>query len=130
MFYSEIDRIVDRLSNHPLWEQATSTTYVPNKFAVQFKDDTAIMSLNVLGHEPKNVEINCFEDKIEKKKKKNQEDNENPFNQLISDIEERISIGKNYDGRNSKAEIKNGILLITLEKKEESKPKKLTIKVG
>jgi HSP20 family protein len=130
MFYSEIDRIVDRLSNHPLWEQATSTTYVPNKFAVQFKDDTAIMSLSVLGHEPKNVEINCFEDKIEIKAKKNQEDNENPFNQLISDIEERISIGKNYDGRNSKAEIKNGILLITLEKKEESKPKKLTIKVG
>ena len=64
MFYSEIDRIVDRLSNHPLWEQATSTTYVPSKFAVQFKDDTAIMSLNVLGHEPKNVEINCFEQKV------------------------------------------------------------------
>ena len=49
------------LSKHPLWEEATkTTTYVPSKFAVQFKDDTAIMSLNVLGHEPKNVEINCF----------------------------------------------------------------------
>ena len=38
MFYSEIDRIVEQLSNHPLWEQSTkTTTYVPNKFAVQLK---------------------------------------------------------------------------------------------
>ncbi len=74
---------------------------------------------------------NCYlYHKIEIKAKKSQEDKENPFNQLVSDIEERITIGKNYDGRQAKAEIKNGILTITLEKKEESKPKKLTLKVG
>jgi HSP20 family protein len=131
MFYSEIDRILDSLSNHPVWEEATkTTTYVPNKFSVDIKDDTATMALSVLGHDPKNIEINCYEDKIEIKAKKSQEDKENPFNQLVSDIEERITIGKNYDGRQAKAEIKNGILTITLEKKEESKPKKLTLKVG
>ena len=131
MFYTEIDRIMDSITTHPLWEQATkTTTYVPSKFAVEIKDDTATMALSVLGHDPKNIEINCYEDKIEIKAKKSQEDKENPFNQLISDVEERINIGKNYDGRQAKAEIKNGILLITLEKKEESKPKKLTLKVG
>ena len=107
-----------------------TTTYVPSKFAVDIKDDTATMALSVLGHDPKNIEINCYEDKIEIKAKKSQEDKENPFNQLVSDIEERITIGKNYDGRQAKAEIKNGILTITLDKKEESKPKKLTLKVG
>ena len=107
-----------------------TTTYVPNKFAVDLKDDSAIMALSVLGHDPKNIEINCFEDKIEIKAKKVTEDDSNPFNQLVSDIEERISIGKNFDGRKSKAEIKNGILLISIERKEESKPKKLTPKVG
>jgi HSP20 family protein len=131
MFYSEIDRILDSLSSHPVWEEATkTTTYVPNKFAVDIKDDTATMALSVLGHDPKNIEINCYEDKIEIKAKKSQEDKENPFNQLVSDIDERITIGKNYDGRHAKAEIKNGILTITLEKKEESKPKKLTLKIG
>ena len=131
MFYSEIDRIMDSITNHPIWEQTIkSTTYVPSKFAVDIKDDVATMALSVLGHDPKNIEINCYEDKIEIKAKKSQEDKENPFNQLISDIEERITIGKNYDGRQAKAEIKNGILTITLEKKEESKPKKLTLKVG
>jgi HSP20 family protein len=113
------------------WTTGTkTTTYVPNKFAVEVKDDIAIMALSVLGHNPEDIEINCFEDKIEIKAKKSQEDIENPFNQLISDIEERITIGKNYDGRQAKAEVKNGILKITLEKKEESKPKKLTLKVG
>jgi HSP20 family protein len=106
------------------------TTYVPTKFAVNIKEDTAEMALSVLGHNPKDIEINCYEDKIEIKAKKSQDDKENPFNQLVSDIEERVTIGKNYDGRQAKAEIKNGILLITLEKKEESKPKKLTLKVG
>ena len=131
MFYTEIDRIMDSIKTHPLWEQATkTTTYVPSKFAVEIKDDVATMALSVLGHDPKNIEINCYEDKIEIKAKKSQDDKENPYNQLVSDIEERITIGKNYDGRQAKAEIKNGILLITLEKKEESKPKKLTLKVG
>jgi HSP20 family protein len=112
------------------FDEPKTTTYVPNKFAVDIKDESATIALSVLGHNPDDIEINCFEDKIEIKAKKTQEDIEHPFNQLVSDIEERIQIGKNFDGRNAKAEIKNGILLITLERKEESKPKKLTLKIG
>ena len=111
-------------------EPKRTTTYVPSKFAVDIKDESATIALSVLGHNPENVEINCFEDKIEIKAKKSEEDKENPFNQLISDIEERVTVGKNFDGKKAKAEIKNGILLITIERKEESKPKKLTPKVG
>lgn len=114
----------------PIEQPKERTTYVQNKFAVDIKEETASIALSVLGHDPKDIEINCFEDKIEIKAKKSQEDKENPFNQLISDIEERVTVGKNFDGRKAKAEIKNGILLITIERKEESKPKKLTPKLG
>ena len=114
----------------PIQQPKEKTTYVQNKFAVDIKEETASIALSVIGHDPKDIEINCFEDKIEIKAKKTQEDKENPFNQLISDIEERVTVGKNFDGRKAKAEIKNGILLITIERKEESKPKKLTPKVG
>jgi HSP20 family protein len=114
----------------PIQQPKERTTYVPSKFAVDIKEDAATLALSVIGHDPKDIEINCFEDKIEIKAKKIQEDKENPFNQLISDIEERVTVGKNFDGRKAKAEIKNGILLITIERKEESKPKKLTPKVG
>lgn len=125
--YDSLDRLIDRF-----FESATpaTTTYVPSKFAVDIKDESAAIALSVLGHDPNNIEINCFEDKIEIKAKKSQENKENPYNQLISDIDERVTVGKNFDGRKAKAEIKNGILLITIERKEEAKPKKLTPKLG
>ena len=125
MYTINYSKLFEEFFNEP-----KTTTYVPNKFAVDIKDESATIALSVLGHDPKDIEINCFEDKIEIKAKKMGEDKETPFNQLVSDIEERIQVGKNFDGKKAKAEIKNGILLITLERKEESKPKKLTLKVG
>ena len=128
MYMIDYSKLFDEF--FPIEQPKTRTTYVQNKFAVDIKDEAATLALSVLGHDPKDIEINCFEDKIEIKAKKTQEDKENPFNQLVSDIEERVQVGKNFDGRKAKAEIKHGILLITIERKEESKPKKLTPKVG
>ena len=128
MYMIDYSKLFDEF--FPTEQPKQRTTYVQNKFAVDIKDEAATLALSVLGHDPKDIEINCFEDKIEIKAKKTQEDKEHPFNQLVSDIEERINVGKNFDGRKAKAEIKNGILLITIERKEESKPKKLTLKVG
>jgi len=125
MYMIDYSKLFEEFFNEP-----KTTTYVPNKFAVDIKDEVASIALSVLGHNPEDIEINCFEDKIEIKAKKTQEDKESPFNQLVSDIEERIQVGKNFDGKKAKAEIKNGILLITLERKEESKPQKLTPKLG
>jgi HSP20 family protein len=128
MYMIDYSKLFDEF--FPTEQPKQRTTYVQNKFAVDIKDESATLALSVLGHDPKDIEINCFEDKIEIKAKKIGEDKENPFNQLVSDIEERVQVGKNFDGRKAKAEIKNGILLITIERKEESKPKKLTLKVG
>jgi HSP20 family molecular chaperone IbpA len=130
MFYSDFDRFIDKLmvaDRTPLWE-TYSKTYVPSKFAVEVKDDKAFIALSVLGHDPKNIEINCYEDKIEVKAKKGEE--KTPFTELVANIDERITLGKDLDGRSAKAEIKNGILTFIVERKEESKPKKLTLKVG
>lgn len=130
MFYSDFDRFIDKLmvaDRTPLWE-TYSKTYVPSKFAVEVKDDKAFIALSVLGHDPKNIEINCYEDKIEVKAKKGED--KTPFTELVANIDERITLGKDLDGRSAKAEIKNGILTFIVERKEDSKPKKLTLKVG
>jgi len=130
MFYSDFDRFIDKLmvaDRTPIWE-TYSKTYVPSKFAVEVKDDKAFIALSVLGHDPKNIEINCYEDKIEVKAKKGEE--KTPFTELVANIDERITLGKDLDGRSAKAEFKNGILTLVVDKREESKPKKVSIKVG
>lgn len=127
MYY--YSKLFDEIFGEPTttWENH-SRTFVPSKFAVDVNDESATIALSVLGHEPKNIDISCYEDKIEVKAKK--EEGNETFNKIVADIDETIRIGKLFDGTKSKAEFKNGILLITLEKKESAKPKKLTLKVG
>lgn len=132
MFYSDFDNVLEKLlvaDNKPLW-QTYSRTYVPSKFAVDVKDEKAHIALAVLGHEPENIEINCYEDRIEIKAKKETKEEKTPFDELVANIDERITLGKDLDGRTSKAQFRNGILTLIVDKKEESKPKKVSIKVG
>lgn len=129
MLYSEIDRILEKLAKSTSWENQSST-FVPSKFAVDVKDERAYIALSVLGHDPKNIEINCYEDKIEIKAKKEKVDVVTPFDQLMANIDERVTLGKDLDGRTAKAEIKNGILTLIVERKEDSRPKKLTLKIN
>ena len=131
MYYTNFDKVLESIfeSNSPVWENK-STTFVPSKFAVDVKDEKAYIALSVLGHEPKNIDINCYEDKIEIKAKKETKEEKTPFDELVANIDERITLGKDLDGRSAKAEFKNGILTLVIERKEESKPKKVSIKVG
>jgi HSP20 family molecular chaperone IbpA len=128
MYYTHFDKILDTLFDDQIVWKNHSTTFVPSKFAVDVIDDRAHIALSVLGHNPENIDINCYEDRIEVKAKKSEE--KLPFNQLVANIDERITLGKDLDGRNAKAEIKNGILTIVVERKEESKPKKINLKVS
>jgi len=83
-------------------------------------------AIPVLGHDPKNVEVSITEGSIKITALKG--DVKGVLNYFCSDISETITLPKNLDGLTSKAEIKNGILLITIDKKEEHKPKKLLVK--
>ena len=49
---------------------------------------------------------------------------------MISSVNYTTYLPRAIDVNKIDASVKNGILTITLERKEESKPKKVTIKVG
>ena len=84
------------------------------------------LAIPVIGHDPKNIDVTITEDSIKITAVKG--DVKGVLNQLCSDISETITLPKYLDGLTSKAEIKNGILIITIGTKETHTPKKLSIK--
>jgi HSP20 family molecular chaperone IbpA len=89
--------------------------------------DKLEIAISVLGHDPKNVEVELTTDKIFVKAEKNKED-KSLKNSFLSDVSETLKLHSDFDGLTANAKIENGILHIVVEKKEESKPKKLSIK--
>lgn len=99
----------------------------PSRCAVNLEDDKLELAFSVLGHDPKNVEVNLTTDKIHIRAKRDQEDKSAKC-KLINDIDETLHLAKDFDGMTAKAEIRNGVLSILVDKKEDQKPKKLSIK--
>lgn len=121
------NRLVDSMfNNEPMWKNEI-VTYYPSKLTVEVKDDTLEFAYSVLGHDPKNVQIDCYEDRIHIKAHKDEND-QSVVGKLTANIDEALKLGKDFDGTKAKAEIKNGILFITVEKKESQKPKQLQIR--
>jgi HSP20 family molecular chaperone IbpA len=128
MKYYNLDKFLDDWMKDPwMAEPKKYTSYVPTKAAVDLKDDRLDLALSVIGHDPKNVEVNLTESQINIKATKDKE-NKDVANQFVFDIDETLNLSKEFDGLTAKAEIKNGILTISVEKKEAQKPKKLSIK--
>ena len=130
MYIIDYDKLFNNFFSEPLpkWNSAgTSTNYSTNKCAVELKDDKLELAFSVIGHDPKNVEVQLTADKIFIKAKKDSND-ESVIGQFLTNIEEEIKITEDFDGLSAKAEIKNGLLYISIDKKEEQKPKKINIK--
>jgi len=128
MTNNEFDKLLNDFFNAE-WGKNVSRyqAYSPSKLALEFNGDTLELAYSVIGHDPKDVEVSLTRDKIYIKAKKNLED-KSPANQFVKDIDEAINLSKEYDGTTTFAEIKNGLLLISIDKCEEQKPKKINIK--
>lgn len=128
MYYYNLEKVINEFMKDPwMAEPKKYTSYVPTKAVVDLKDDKLELALSVIGHDPKNVEVNLTEDKINIRATKDRE-NKNVANQFVFDIDETLNLSKEYDGLTAKAEIKNGVITISIEKSEAQKPKKLSIK--
>ena len=102
---------------------ATEIHHNKGNFSINTKEDySKEILVNVAGHNPKDVDVNVTENEIHIKS------NTEVLNAVTSDVNLKFTVGNEYDGTTSKASIENGILTILLDKRDEKKGKKLSIK--
>lgn len=86
------------------------------------QDGRKELIVNVAGHNPKDVDVNVTENEIHIQVKAEK------VNSVIGDVNLKFTVGKHYDGTTAQASIENGVLTILLDKKDDTKGKKIKIK--
>ena len=86
------------------------------------EDGRQELMVNVAGHNPKDVDVNVTENEIHIQAKAEK------VNSVIGDVNLKFTVGKHYDGTTAQASIENGVLTILLDKKDDTKGKKIKIK--
>ena len=94
-----------------------------NHYIDRTDDDNIKLIVNVVGHNPKNIGVEVTEGELTIKASEGK--SKNPF---VNDVNLTFTVGREYDGTSTDATIENGILTLTLDKKEEMKSKKIKIK--
>ena len=107
------------------WKTTTYKTSFNDYHTKQLEDGKQELTLSVLGHNPKDIKLEVTEDRITIKAKKAEDTSD-----LVKDIDLAFTVGKDYDGTKTDAKFNNGLLILTIDKKEERKAKSISIKVG
>lgn len=108
----------------------TTKTFSTQRVAIDITDDVLQIGLLVPGHSAETLTLDYDSDKIRVKSNKIENTPSKIQSELVSSIDETLTIGKDWDGAKAEAIITNGVLYISIPKLEERKPKKLSIKVG
>jgi HSP20 family protein len=125
--YDSFDKLIDSFFTDSAFVLPT-VKYQNSRLSIDITEEEAVIALSVLGHSKDDITIELEEDAIFVKSV--ERELSKVEKELISTINDRISVGDKFDGEKTSAKILNGILYLTIPKKEEAKPKKVTIKVG
>ncbi len=125
MFTTNLNQLIDLIENDlPRWHTtSTFSQSVSSQSEIETLEDGKLkLTINTIGHNPKNILVNVTDDQIKVKAKK--EENTSNF---VKEIDLSFTLGKDYDGTKSEAKFENGLLIITIDKKDERKSKTLKI---
>lgn len=121
-----LDAFEKDLPKWPNWQ--TTTSFNDSIGYAKQNEDSYQMAFDVVGHSKESISIDV-EGNLLKIKAETKLEEDSILKNLISTINHSVRISNTYDITQTSAEVENGILLITIPKKEEAKQKKISVKV-
>ena len=121
MFYTINENFVDNFFKD------IYTTKRTNRLNSQFEattleDGKQQVTINTIGHNPKDITVDVTEEEITIKSKK-----EEQTSRFVKDIDLVLTVGTDYDGTKTTAKFDNGLLTLLIDKKINKKAKSLKI---
>ena len=114
------DRLFNELTREPFY---TKTQNYFGSFDVEvLEDGKQKVTINTVGHNPKDIVVDVTEEQVTIKAKK-----EDKTSRFVKEIDLTLTVGTDYDGTKSEAKFENGLLTLLIDKKNERKSRTLKI---
>jgi HSP20 family molecular chaperone IbpA len=115
------EKLIDELTKDSFKTPKRSSNF--NLVEVEtLEDGKQRVTINTIGHNPKNITLEATEDEITIKATK-----EEGTSSFVKDVDLTLTLGTDYDGTKTDAKFENGLLTLLIDKKNERKSKTLKI---
>ena len=121
MFYTINDNFVDNFFND-IYTTKTTNRLNSSFEAETLEDGKQKVTVNTIGHNPKDITVDVTEEEIKIKSKKGEN-----TSRFVKDIDLTLTVGTDYDGTKTTASFDNGLLTLLVDKKVNKKAKTLKI---
>ena len=122
MIYTINNRLFDDIFTDSFFNTQTKTKSYSAFESEVLEDGKQKVTVNTIGHNPKDISVDVTEEEIKIKSKKG--DNTSRF---VKDIDLTLTVGTDYDGTKTTASFDNGLLTLLVDKKVNKKAKSLKI---
>jgi len=121
MFYTIEDNFVDKFLKD-IYTTKTSDRLNSQFEATILEDGKQQVTVNTIGHNPKDITVDVTDEEITIKSKKGES-----TSRFVEDIDLTLTVGTDYDGTKTTANFDNGLLTLLIDKKSNKKAKSLKI---
>ena len=121
MFYTINENFVDNFFKDIYTTKPTNRLHSQFE-ATTLEDGKQQVTINTIGHNPKDITVDVTEEEITIKSKKGED-----TSSFVKDIDLVLTVGTDYDGTKTTAKFDNGLLTLLIDKKINKKAKSLKI---